>query len=51
MSRLVDLSVPVAPDKGWAHDQIKLSTHGTTHLDAPWDYAPTSARVVAILDD
>jgi kynurenine formamidase len=80
MSRFVDLSVPLAPDKdwapwwsrtavkyqdhkvgrrvirlmyrlpakylrtrlGWAHDQIKLSTHGTTHLDAPWHYAPTS---------
>jgi kynurenine formamidase len=27
---------------GWAHDQIKLSTHGTTHLDAPWHFAPTS---------
>jgi kynurenine formamidase len=27
---------------GWAHEQIKLSTHGTTHLDAPWHYAPTS---------
>jgi kynurenine formamidase len=79
-ARLVDLSVPVAPDKswsprwsrttvkrqghkfgrfaiwmllrlprrylktglGWANDEIKLSTHGTTHLDAPWHYAPTS---------
>lgn len=27
---------------GWANDVIKLSTHGTTHLDAPWHYAPTS---------
>src|SRR6266511_3515243 len=27
---------------GCAHDRIKLSTHGTTHLDAPWHYAPTS---------
>ena len=27
---------------GWAHETIKLSTHGTTHLDAPWHYAPTS---------
>jgi kynurenine formamidase len=27
---------------GWANDQIKLSTHATTHLDAPWHYAPTS---------
>jgi len=27
---------------GWANDEIKLSTHGTTHLDAPWHFAPTS---------
>ena len=27
---------------GWANDELKLSTHGTTHLDAPWHYAPTS---------
>jgi kynurenine formamidase len=27
---------------GWANDTIKLSTHGTTHVDAPWHYAPTS---------
>ncbi|MDM9384787.1 cyclase family protein [Chlorogloeopsis sp. ULAP01] len=27
---------------GWANDVIKLSTHGTTHMDAPWHYAPTS---------
>ncbi|NIS59645.1 MAG: cyclase family protein [Proteobacteria bacterium] len=27
---------------GWANDEIKLTTHGTTHLDAPWHYAPTS---------
>ncbi len=26
---------------GWANDEIRLSTHGTTHLDAPWHYAPT----------
>lgn len=25
---------------GWANDTIKLSTHGTTHMDAPWHYAP-----------
>lgn len=28
---------------GWANDEIKLSTHGTTHVDAPWHYAPTAA--------
>ena len=25
---------------GWANDVIKLSTHGTTHVDAPWHYGP-----------
>lgn len=28
---------------GWANDVIKLSTHGTTHVDAPWHYGPTCA--------
>jgi len=27
---------------GWANDIIKISTHGTTHLDAPWHYGPIS---------
>ena len=27
---------------GWANDEIRLSTHGTTHVDAPWHYAPTA---------
>lgn len=27
---------------GWANENIKLSTHGTTHLDAPWHYSPVS---------
>lgn len=26
---------------GWANDVITLSTHGTTHVDAPWHYGPT----------
>jgi kynurenine formamidase len=26
---------------GWANDHLSLSTHGTTHIDAPWHYAPT----------
>lgn len=26
---------------GWANDVIRLSTHGTTHVDAPWHYGPT----------
>ncbi len=25
---------------GWANDQLALSTHGTTHVDAPWHYSP-----------
>jgi len=32
---------------GWAHDEISLSTHGTTHLDAPWHYGPYSEGKVA----
>src|SRR3954451_10997344 len=27
---------------GWSNETIVLSTHGTTHVDAPWHYAPTS---------
>jgi kynurenine formamidase len=27
---------------GWAHEFVKMSTHGTTHVDAPWHYSPTS---------
>ncbi|MFH1798800.1 MAG: cyclase family protein [Candidatus Omnitrophota bacterium] len=27
---------------GWANEYVSLSTHGTTHLDAPWHFAPTS---------
>ena len=27
---------------GWASEIISLSTHGATHVDAPWHYAPTS---------
>lgn len=28
---------------GWANEVLKLSSHGTTHVDAPWHYAPTCA--------
>lgn len=27
---------------GWANDVLRLSSHGTTHVDAPWHYAPES---------
>jgi kynurenine formamidase len=27
--------------KGWAVEQVKLTTHNGTHLDAPWHYHPT----------
>ena len=27
---------------GWSNEVLKLSTHGTTHVDAPWHYAPVS---------
>ncbi|QDU97893.1 Kynurenine formamidase [Lignipirellula cremea] len=26
---------------GWANEILTLSTHSTTHVDAPWHYAPT----------
>ncbi len=26
---------------GWANENLRLSTHGTTHVDAPYHYAPT----------
>jgi kynurenine formamidase len=32
---------------GWANDVITLSTHGTTHVDAPWHYGPMSAGLPA----
>lgn len=28
---------------GWANENIALSTHGTTHMDAPWHYGPECA--------
>jgi len=27
--------------KGWAVEEVQLSTHSGTHLDAPWHYHPT----------
>lgn len=27
---------------GWANDELRLSTHIGTHVDAPWHYFPTS---------
>jgi hypothetical protein len=36
------------PDgEGWAIEWIKLSTHNTTHLDAPWHFASTMDRACA----
>ncbi len=33
------------PDgEGWAVEQVQLSTHNGTHLDAPWHYASTMNR-------
>jgi kynurenine formamidase len=33
------------PDgEGWAVETIRLTTHNTTHLDAPWHYASTMDR-------
>ena len=31
----------LATGLGWANETLALSTHGTTHLDAPWHYGPT----------
>lgn len=28
---------------GWANENIALSTHSTTHMDAPWHYGPECA--------
>jgi kynurenine formamidase len=27
--------------KGWAVEQVRISTHNGTHMDAPWHYHPT----------
>src|SRR5215470_8618018 len=33
------------PDReGWAIEWIRLSTHNTTHLDAPWHFASLDFR-------
>lgn len=32
---------------GWAFESISLSTHGTTHFDAPWHFSPVSEGKVA----
>ena len=30
------------PDgKAWAVEQVRISTHNGTHLDAPWHFHPT----------
>lgn len=33
----------LATGQGWANENLSLSTHGTTHVDAPWHYAPQCA--------
>ena len=43
--RLLGLPFKLFPQKflGWADDEIrKMGVHSTTHIDAPWHYAPTS---------
>src|SRR5437588_11297975 len=36
------------PDgEGWAIEWIRLSTHNTTHLDAPWHFASTMDHACA----
>ena len=36
---------------GWANDVLTLSSHGTTHLDAPWHYGPKSGGERAMTID
>jgi len=36
---------------GWASEMLKLSSHGTTHLDAPYHYGPLSAGEPAMTVD
>ncbi|SCY88968.1 cyclase family protein [Desulfoluna spongiiphila] len=36
---------------GWANDTLTLSSHGTTHLDAPWHYAPDAGGKRAMTID
>src|SRR5579863_10716400 len=31
-------------EQGWAVEEVTLSTHNGTHLDAPWHYHPTMNR-------
>ncbi|MEL6192006.1 MAG: cyclase family protein [Bacteroidota bacterium] len=43
--RFLGLPFKLFPKKllGWADDEIrKMGVHSTTHIDAPWHYAPTS---------
>ena len=46
------LSPSQLPDgKGWAVEDLRISTHNGTHLDAPWHYHPTmdgGARAITI---
>ena len=36
---------------GWANENLHLSTHGTTHVDAPWHYGPLSGGAPAVTID
>ncbi|MFW9855055.1 MAG: cyclase family protein [Candidatus Thorarchaeota archaeon] len=33
--------------KGWATENVRLSTHNGTHMDAPWHYAPVMDKEIA----
>src|SRR6201981_2583529 len=33
---------------GWAVEQVNLSTHNGTHLDAPWPFLPTLISVASL---
>jgi len=37
-------AVDLPDGQGWAVEQVQLSTHNGTHLDAPWHFHPTMNR-------
>jgi kynurenine formamidase len=42
-SKLLDLDATYWPNgEGWAGEEVTLSTHSGTHIDAPYHYGPTS---------
>jgi len=43
MKKFFDCREADLPDGlGWANDQVRMSAHSGTHVDAPWHYFPTA---------